>query len=117
MAGFNIKAKNAMLDELVSLVAYVSVHTAADPGENGSDEVSGGTYARQEVTWDTVSNGEVSMVGELEFDIPAGTTVRSIGLWSASTAGDFYGSQPIEADTYAVDGTLTLTALRLDLNG
>lgn len=116
MASYTDAAKNLMLAALKDEAKYVSVHTESEPDSTGSGEVSGGTYARQAITWTSPSNGEMSSEQELEFDIPAGTTVRSIGLWSADTGGTFLGSQPIEPDTYAVGGVLTITVVLADLN-
>jgi hypothetical protein len=50
------------------------------------------------------------------FDVPAGRTVLYIGLWSAVTAGTFYGSALVTSETFGAQGTYTLTDMDLDLN-
>jgi len=109
--GLNITAKNAMLSSLISQAVYASIHNN-DPAENGANEISGGSpaYARKSLTWGTPSNGSVSITNQPVFDIPAGTTVKYIGLWSASTGGTFYGSAAVTNETYSGQGTYTVTS-------
>lgn len=83
--------KNALLDSAVagSLSAgtpFLGLHTA--PG-NGAAEVTGGSpaYARKSITWSAASAGSKDISASVTFDIPAGTTVRAVQLWDASTAG------------------------------
>lgn len=60
----------------------VSLHTD-DPGSTGANEVSGGSYSRQEPAngWTLAVGGDVFNDGPVEFvDMPA-VTVSHIGLW------------------------------------
>jgi hypothetical protein len=67
---------------------YGSLHTA-DPGETGTAEVTGGTYARQVAAFTTASGGTCSNSGTLSWtNMPAGTVV-GVGLWDALTTGNF----------------------------
>jgi hypothetical protein len=94
----------------------VSLHTA-DPGENGSNEVTGGSpaYARQSITWNAAANGSIDDSNAPVFDVPAGTTVSYVGFWnSAGTA--FYGYADVTNEVFAAQGTYTLTDVELDLN-
>lgn len=103
-------AKNAMLDELATLAVYASLHTA-DPGATGANEVSGGSpaYARKAITWNAASGGALDNNANPVFDVPASTTITHVGLWSAVSAGTFYGSFDITDETFAGQGTYTLT--------
>lgn len=60
-------------------------------------EVAGGSYARQAVTWAAAGSGKSLNSGSIAIPIPAGTTVQSLGLFDASSAGNLlavigYGS-------------------------
>jgi len=68
---------------------YVSLHTA-DPTTTGGSEVTGGTYARVAVTWNSPSSGSVTNSSALSINLPASTTASYFGVWSAATAGTYY---------------------------
>lgn len=78
---FNDPAKNLMLDaldEAVTQITHVGVHTLTDPGTGtnaNAGEATGGSpaYARQAVTWGAASGGVKQNTGTLTFDVPAGT--------------------------------------------
>jgi len=76
---------------------WVSLHTA-DPSETGASEVTGGNYARITVAaagWTKTTAGTASAANTAEIVYPAsGTvtwagTVTHVGIWNASTAGNF----------------------------
>lgn len=79
---------------------WVSLHTG-DPADTGANEVSTGNYARIQVAnagWTKTTGGTASATNTAEIVFPAsGTvtwsgTVSHVGIWSASTAGNFlYG--------------------------
>lgn len=76
---------------------YISLYTT-DPGEDGSGtEVSGVSYARTAVTFNTASGGSATNNGDVTFPA-AGSggwgTVSHIGVHDASSAGNllFYGA-------------------------
>lgn len=108
--GLNNTAKNLMLEELAGVAVWASIHTA-DPGTTGTSEVSGGSpaYARKAITWNAASGGNLDNNANPVFDIPAGTTITHFGLWSASSGGTFYGSGDITDETFAGQGTYTLS--------
>ena len=109
-------AKNLMLDNLGTSAIYVSLHTA-DPGTTGVGEVTGGSYARQSVTWNVAVGGNLDSSNTPEFDVPGGTTVTHFAAWSALTAGVYYGGSALSAaETFSGDGTYTLTDIDMDLN-
>jgi hypothetical protein len=71
---------------------YVSLHTG-DPGETGADEVTGGTYARQDASaaFAPASGGAIQT--DVDIDWPADTmpacTITHLGVWDAATSGNF----------------------------
>lgn len=115
--GLNNTAKNLMLDALGAVAVYVSLHTA-DPGTTGTSEVTGGSpaYARKPVTWNAASAANLDNNANPAFDIPAGTTLTHFGLWSAATAGTFYGGNALSAsETFGGQGTYTFTDIDVSL--
>lgn len=76
-----------------SLAAYASLHSSYSG--TGASELSGGSYAREAVTWNSAAGGtktSASVAGT--YSIYAGGTVAFIGLWSASSGGSFGGMGP-----------------------
>jgi hypothetical protein len=105
----NATAKNIMLDYLATLAVKASLHIA-----NG-DEVSGGTYERQTITWGSASGGSLSDTSIPAFNIPASTTVASVKLWNSAGTVE-YASFDVTDETFTNAGTYTITDLTLDLN-
>jgi hypothetical protein len=112
-------AKNYMLDQLASQATYASLHTSS-PGSTGANEVTGGTpaYARKALTWDAASGGSMSLHSGSTptFDVPAATTITHVGIWSAATAGTYYGYVDVTDETFAAQGTYQITSGTFDLN-
>lgn len=88
--------KNSMLDHLASLMTHYSLHSAF-PGNTGASEISGGSpaYARRAASWNSASGGALDNSDTDVFDIPASTTVRWWGSWSALSGGTFYAYAPL----------------------
>lgn len=86
--------RNIALDGLATAAGFVSLHSG-DPSTTGANELTGGSpaYARKAVTYAASSGGTKASNAAITFDVPA-TTVSYIGLWSAVTAGTFYGYFP-----------------------
>lgn len=102
--------RNAMLDSLT--ITHASLHTA-DPGTNGANEVTGGSYARQAVTMAAASGGTRSASNQPVFSVPAATTVAWIGLWNGST---FLGSADPVDEIFSNAGTYTVTAITVGVS-
>lgn len=107
-------AKNVMLDALAAVATRISIHTA-DPAGTGANEVTGGTYARQAVTWNAAAAGNLDSSNQPVFDIPAGTTITHFGIHN--TAGTvYYGDNALSAsEVFGSAGTYTLTDLDITL--
>ena len=114
---YSTLGKNAMLNALGALATYVSLHSG-DPGENGANEISGGSpaYARKTNAWNAASGGSMDNSSTPVFDVPAATTVSYVGFWSALSGGVFYGAANVTDEVFAGQGTYTLTDADLDLN-
>lgn len=110
MAGLVAAGKNAQVSGLTAVAVYASLHTA-DPSTGGTSEVTGGTYARQGISWNAASNGTATSSADITFNVPGGTTITHLGYWSASTSGTFYGSRALDtSQTYATNGTYKIVA-------
>lgn len=109
MSPYSIAGKNFMLDALVGVsgVTHVSLHTAV-PDDLGSNEVSGGTYARIAIAHGTpAAGGSIAHDGvDPVFNVPASTEVFYLGFWDALTLGTFLGYVPINGG--AVDGVASV---------
>ncbi|MEU8158037.1 hypothetical protein AB0B94_30660 [Micromonospora sp. NPDC048986] len=88
-----------LLGGLTNAIQYVSVHDAI-PGDTGTDEVTGGSYARVVVDWHPPAGGAATNDGALTHNMPAGSTAVAYGLWSALSGGTYYGWSPIKPDQY-----------------
>lgn len=119
--------ENKLLDHSLATTAYtapsgvyVSLHTGS-PGDanDGANEISGGSYARQAATFGSASAGSASTSATITF--PAATaswgTISHIGIYDASSSGNllFHGavttSKAIESgDTFQISsGNLTIS--------
>lgn len=69
---------------------YLALHTA-DPTITGSGaEVTGGSYARQSVTYASSASGTSSSNIDVDFtDLPS-ATITHYGLWDASSGGNLW---------------------------
>lgn len=111
---FTTSALNDAADGIAATTRYISAHTG-DPGSTGTSEVAGGAYARQQTTWAAASGGE-RVGSQVSIPIPAGTTVRWWGLWTAATGGVFKGGFDLGAnEVFGAAGVLNHTPT-LDAN-
>ena len=121
MTGLSSGGEAAVLTPLTT-TAYVSLHTS-DPGNAGASEVSGAHYARVgAVAFTNAGNNPTVASNTAIVTFPAATgswgTVSHFGVWSAATAGTFFGSgalvtpKPVgNGDTARfLAGALTITA-------
>lgn len=90
---------------------YLALFTTATTDAGGGTEVTGGSYARQAVTFTAGATGEaVSSADETFASMPA-CTVTHAALMSASTAGDMLLHGALTAPKVVAGGaTLTFAA-------
>lgn len=106
----NIVGLNYMLDQLssASKIAYMALFT----DDAATIEVSGGSpaYARKAVTWAASASGVKNLNGTLPvFDVPAGA-VKAVGFYDSLTGGTQYAMYNSIDETFAAQGTYTITA-------
>lgn len=108
--GLNNAGLNLQVAGLTSAATHVSLHTAS-PGSDGSNEVTGGSYARQATSWAAASAGTVATDANIVFNVPTSTTITHLGYWSASSGGTFYGWRALNASqTFSSAGTYTIAS-------
>lgn len=93
---------------------YGSLHSDA-PGETGANELTGGSYARQQIAFGVSAGGLASNSAQEEWDLTGVTSgeVLFVGLWDAVSAGNFLWSIPLgqDSDTFTAQAsTDTLTS-------
>lgn len=90
--------------------ALMSLHTAS-PGSAGDAEVAGGSpaYARQPITWTAGTPDGVYTATVPAFDVPPGTTVTHVGLWS--TGGVFLDYVAVSPQNFVSQGLLNVTSV------
>jgi len=88
---------------------YVSLHDGA-PGRDGSNEKTGGSYARQTGTFAASSDGTGTSTHAIVFTLMPSGTISHAGLWNALSGGDFLIGDALsvskivnEGDTFQFD--------------
>jgi hypothetical protein len=66
---------------------YVSLHDGY-PADTGANEIVGGSYARQAVTFNAASGGLMDNSGALNFTNMPSVTIYGVGVWDAASAGN-----------------------------
>jgi hypothetical protein len=111
--GLNTATLNTAVDAAAALLVYASLHTAAPDG-SGSNEVTGGSYARQAVTMGASSGAMASLGSTLTFSGPAGGAATYLGFWSASSGGTFRGFKALAGDqTFNAAGQYQVTSVTI----
>jgi len=104
----NDNGLNAQVGGLTAVAGYASLHTA-EPDASGNNEVTGGSYTREAISWAAASSGTAASDADIVFDVPTSTTITHLGYWSASTGGTFYGSRALDtSQTFSTAGTYTI---------
>jgi hypothetical protein len=118
--------ENALINATVRATSYTSPSTVyaalftSDPTDAGTGtEVSGGSYARQSITFGSPSNGVSSNTADLTFPTCTLTwgTVTHFGIYDALTSGNLLYHAPLTTsktistgDNFKIaTGNLTLT--------
>lgn len=93
-------------------ITQVSLHSAS-PGAGGTaNELSGGGYARQNITYAAASGASRAASNQPAFSVGAGSTVSFVGFWAAAA---FRGDVDVVDETFAGAGTYTITSSTVSL--
>jgi hypothetical protein len=93
-------------------VTHVSLHSD-DPGTNGANELSGGTYAKGAIAYNAAVAGVRAQTADVLINVPAGSTVSWYVLWDGATPkrkGDLPDEFFNQAGQYKISGTTLLAA-------
>ena len=110
----NDSGKNLMLDELATQCGYMSLHSGSPA--TAINEISGGSYARKAVTYNSASGGSVSISNAPVFDVPAGETVACVGFCTALTDGTIHADDTVTSESFANAGTYTVNNATITIN-
>ena len=75
-----------------STTYYLSLHSAT-PAQTGTNEISGGSYARQVITFGSASGGSEASTNSQTFtNLPVESGgIPYFGIWDSLTAGNYKG--------------------------
>jgi len=94
MARLSVASENTALSSVFvpGTTYYLSLHSG-DPAQNGANEISGGSYARQAIVFTSASAGSESNTASITFtSLPAAAGgLGYFGVWTASTSGTYLG--------------------------
>lgn len=100
--GYPNATKQAASDALAALGDWINVLTGAG-GTTGANEAAGGGNSRQQTNWTPDGTGTNDGT-EVSIPVAAGTYEEG-GVWSASSAGTFVGSQAFDGGNVVVSGS------------
>lgn len=112
---YDLTARNVMLDALGAVAAKAALHSADPGGANqAGNELSGGSYARQAITWNAAASGSMDNNANPAFTVTAGVVVGWASFWNTAGTVRYLKKQLTQT---TVDGTsYTLTDVDFDLN-
>ena len=89
-------------------VVYLGLFTSDPTDANTGTEVSGGSYARQSITFGAPSNGVSTNSAAIEFPQATGSwgTVGWIGIMDALTTGNLLYHTPLDASKTIASGDI-----------
>lgn len=117
-------AENLILDHFLGVTNYpfdntifVALYTVAPTDSTSGTEVTGGSYARQAITFSAAVNGATENSAAVDFTGMPATTTVAIAIHTASTGGTMlmYGGLNTSKQTDAGD-TLRIAAGDLDIS-
>jgi hypothetical protein len=99
MAGFTDYSEDLVLDWLLTAGSatrptswYVALYTVAPTDTGGGTEVSGGSYAREAITFSVSGTSPATATNSADIEFPEATanwgTVVAAGVFDASTGGN-----------------------------
>lgn len=119
---FTTTTANKIIDKILrntdfvhASTIYVSLHDG-DPGQTGSNELTGGGYARKLAAFSAAAGKATSNASDIEFPTMPTATVTHIGLWSAASGGNFWWGGALTVSKALTTGdTLKIPAGDLDV--
>jgi hypothetical protein len=106
------QGRNDLLTNGLTAMTHIGAYT-----DLGTTEVTGGSYARQAVTWTAASGAVRDNNAALNIPIPAGTTVVVGSIHSALTAGNLEAFFQIGSTLRGVGTVITAAGDAISSNG
>lgn len=112
--GLKASVRNALVDALVNqtnytapTAIYISLHTG-DPGDTGASEANYTSYARVVATTKFPAASSGSSANDVVITFPTSTggsnTVTHVGIWDASSAGNWIGGGSLTSSKTIASG-------------
>jgi len=98
---------------------YVALFTSDPTDANTGTEVSGGGYARQPVTFNAPTNGQVTNASDILFPVATASwgTVTHVGIYDAQTGGNLLFSGALTTSkTISANDQLKIAAGSLSIS-
>ena len=94
-------------------VVYLGLYTSDPTDADTGTEVSGGSYARQAITFGAPSNGVTTNTAAIEFPQATGTwgTIGWIGIKDALTSGNLLYHSPLDVSKTIASGDIFKIAI------
>lgn len=124
MAAISDYLENALINEVLRNVGYtpaatvyLALFTTATTDAGGGTEATGGSYARQAITFSAASGGATSNSGAVSFTNMPAVTITHAAIMDASTSGNmlFHGALTASKTVGAGD-TLTFAVGDIDVS-
>ena len=118
MALASVTAANQSLDGLggtvsaTNLLGFVSLHTGTT-GTTGTNEATGGGYARQACSWNAAASSAKTNSSSLTFSTTGLTANTHFGTWSLVSSGVFGIGGALSSSVTAASITIAPGALSL----
>lgn len=125
MSSFSDFLENELLDHVFRNSAYTqpttvyaAAYTVAPTDAGGGTEVTGGSYAREAVTFSAASGGAITNSSAVTFTTATANwgDVVAIGIFDASTAGNLLAWDGVTSTTINSGDTLQINAGDLDIS-
>ena len=120
MAEFSNYLENALINATLRntsytspSVVYLGLYTSDPTDADTGTEVSGGSYARQAITFGAPSNGVTTNTAAIEFPQATGTwgTIGWIGIEDALTGGNLLYHSPLDVSKTIASGDIFKIAI------
>jgi len=99
---------NLYIEEILDLIKtdtpYLALYTTNPGAGDTGTEVTGGSYARQAVTFGTITGGSMSNTGVISFTGLPTATITHWGVRNASSAGDLRVFGALNSNVATISG-------------
>lgn len=105
MAINTVTLRNTLVTAYKNTIVNSALYSTV-PGATAGTELTGGSYARQPLTWGAVANSTVTS-NAANFQVPAGATVAGVGL--LDSGGTYQDGVGVTSQPFSTAGVYTIT--------